>query len=88
MGVDLAREKGVKVGFVRLVVVWPFPEKLIRELAGKSKTLVVPEINCGQMVLEVERCAAGKCDTILVGHAGGGVHDPEHICEVIVGAAK
>ena len=57
----MARKKGVKVGFIRLIVVWPFPEKRIRELASKVKAFVVPEINYGQIVLEVERCAGGKC---------------------------
>ncbi len=88
MGVDLARKEGVKVGTFRLVTAWPFPEKRIKELAGKVKAFVVPEINYGQMVLEVERCAAGKAAAILVPHAGGGVHDPEVICEAIVRAAK
>jgi 2-oxoglutarate ferredoxin oxidoreductase subunit alpha len=88
MAIDLARKRGVKVGVIRLIVVWPFPEKLIRELAGKIKAFVVPEINFGQIVLEVERCAAGKASAILVPHAGGGVHNPNDICEAILRAAK
>ena len=78
----------MKVGFLRLVVVWPFPEKRIRELAGKVKAFVVPEINYGQMSLEVERSSAGKCDVIQVPHGGGGVHEPSAICQAIVGAVK
>jgi len=88
LGIEMAREKGVKVGVIRLIVVWPFPEKRIRELAGKIKGFVVPEINYGQMVLEVERCAAGQAPAIGVPHPGGGVHDPKAIFEAIVGAAK
>jgi 2-oxoglutarate ferredoxin oxidoreductase subunit alpha len=88
MGIDLARKKGIKVGFMRLIVVWPFPEKRIRELATKVKGFIVPEINYGQMVLEVERCAAGNAVTVPVSHAGGGVHDPQDICDAIVRAAK
>jgi 2-oxoglutarate ferredoxin oxidoreductase subunit alpha len=88
MGVDLARKKGVKVGVLRLEVVWPFPETRIRELSKKVKAFVVPEINYGQIVLEVERCAAGRAAAVLVSHGGGGVHDPEDICTAIVGAAK
>jgi 2-oxoglutarate ferredoxin oxidoreductase subunit alpha len=79
--VNLAREKGKKVGFIRLQVIWPFPEKLIRDLAGKVKKFVVPELNLGQLVLEVERLAAGKAEVISVPHAGGTVHDPEVIYE-------
>jgi 2-oxoglutarate ferredoxin oxidoreductase subunit alpha len=87
-GIDLAKRQGVKVGHIRLVVAWPFPEKRIRDLAGKIKAFVVPEVNLGQMVLEVERCAAGQAAAIPVSHAGGGVHDPVDICDAIVRAAK
>ena len=88
MGIDMARKKGVKVGFIRLITIWPFPEKRIRELASKVKAFVVPEINYGQIVLEVERCAAGKAAALLVPHPGGGVHDPEDICATILKGAK
>jgi len=88
MAIDMARERGVKVGVIRLIVVWPFAEKLIRELAGKIKGFVVPEINYGQIVLEVERCAAGKCATVSVPHGGGSVHEPDDICQAILGVAK
>ncbi len=88
LGVELARKQGVRVGALRLVVCWPFPEARIRELAGRVKAFVVPEINLGQMVLEVERCAAGKAAALGIPHAGGGVHDPEAICQAIVRAAR
>jgi 2-oxoglutarate ferredoxin oxidoreductase subunit alpha len=88
MGIDMARKQGVKVGFIRLIVAWPFPEQLIRDLAGAVKAFVVPEINYGQMVLEVERCAAGKAPAVCVPHGGGGVHDPQTISDAIVRAAK
>jgi len=88
MAIEMARKEGIKVGFIRLIVIWPFPEKRIAELAGNIKAFVVPEINYGQMSLEVERCAHGKCDTIHVPHGGGGVHDPSNICQAIVGAVK
>ena len=88
MAAQLARKKGVKVGFLRLVVVWPFPERRIRELARQVQAFVVPEINYGQIVLEVERCAAGEAPAVPVSHPGGGVHDPNVICEAILGAAR
>lgn len=53
------REKGVKVGLFRPITVWPFPEERLAELSKKVKTIVVPEMNLGQMVLEVER-VSGK----------------------------
>jgi 2-oxoglutarate ferredoxin oxidoreductase subunit alpha len=88
MGIEMARKKGVKVGVIRLIVLWPFPEKYIRKLATKVKAFVVPEINLGQMVLEVERCCAGNAKAVSVPHAGGGVHNPQDICDAILGAAK
>ena len=87
-GVELAREKGVKVGIIRLIVVWPFPENLIRALADKVGAFVVPEINYGQIVLEVERCAAGKAAVVALCHGGGGVHDPDSICDSILEVAR
>jgi 2-oxoglutarate ferredoxin oxidoreductase subunit alpha len=85
---SMAREKGVKVGSLRLITAWPFPERRIRELSAKIKGFVVPEINLGQMVLEVERLAAGKCKTLPVGHAGGTVHDPKTIADAIMEVAR
>jgi 2-oxoglutarate ferredoxin oxidoreductase subunit alpha len=81
--VQQARAEGLKVGLLKLVTVWPFPEKRIRELAGNVRAFVVPEINAGQIVLEVERCAAGKARTILVSHLGGDIIRPEAILEAI-----
>ncbi len=86
MAMEMARSQGAKVGMLRLIVAWPFPERRIHELAGKIKAFVVPEINYGQMVLEVQRCAEGQAPAILVPHGGGGVHDPERIVEAILGA--
>jgi 2-oxoglutarate ferredoxin oxidoreductase subunit alpha len=83
-----AREQGLRVGKLRLITAWPFPETKIRELAAKVKAFVVPELNLGQMVREVERSAAGQAKTFAVSHAGGGVHRPEDILKVIVEASK
>jgi 2-oxoglutarate ferredoxin oxidoreductase subunit alpha len=43
----------------------------------------VPEINYGQIALEVERCAGGHARTILVPHAGGDIHEPQVVLEAI-----
>jgi 2-oxoglutarate ferredoxin oxidoreductase subunit alpha len=81
--IQMAREHGVQVGRLRLVTVWPFPERRIRELAGKVKAFVVPEMNMGQVSLEVERVAGGRCRTIPVTQAGGSVHKPQAIADAI-----
>jgi len=86
--VQMARAKGIRVGTLRLICIWPFPEKLIRELAGKVKAMVMPELNMGQVVIELERCAGGQCKVISVPHAGGTVHDPAEILEAIERGTK
>jgi 2-oxoglutarate ferredoxin oxidoreductase subunit alpha len=86
--IELARQRGWKVGKLRLITCWPFPEKRIRELATKVKAFVVPELNLGQMVREVERIAGGQAKTYSVPHAGGSVHRPEDILKVIVEASQ
>jgi 2-oxoglutarate ferredoxin oxidoreductase subunit alpha len=86
--IELARERGIRAGKFRLVSAWPFPERRIRELAGRVKAFVVPELNLGQMVHEVERAAQGRAAAIPVSHAGGGVHQPAAILKAIVEAAR
>lgn len=83
-----ARKDGLKVGFMKLITAWPFPEKRIRQLAARVKAFVMPEINLGQMVLELERVVASAAKTCHVPHAGGWVHDPEDIYKVIKEAAN
>jgi 2-oxoglutarate ferredoxin oxidoreductase subunit alpha len=86
--IQLARSSGIRAGKFRLITAWPFPAERIRELAGRVKAFVVPELNLGQMVLEVERAAAGRAKVIPVSHAGGTVHNPDTILNAIVEAAR
>jgi 2-oxoglutarate ferredoxin oxidoreductase subunit alpha len=81
--VQMAREQGIAAGLLRPVVVWPFPEKRIKQLAEHARAFVVPEMNYGQLVWEVERCAGGRGRTVLVPHGGGTVHRPEDILQAI-----
>ena len=86
--IEQARKEGLKVGHLRLVTVWPFPERMIAELAARIKAFVVPELNFGQIALEVERCAGGKAPVYLVPHAGGAVHQPKDIYAAIRKSVK
>jgi 2-oxoglutarate ferredoxin oxidoreductase subunit alpha len=86
--VEEARQRGAKVGHLRLVVAWPFPAKRIRELAKTVKTFIMPELNMGQMVLEIERAVAGAARVVSLPHAGGSVHEPETILAAILEAGK
>jgi len=81
--IEHAKKKGIKIGYLRLITVWPFPEKRIKEIARNIKGFVVPELNLGQIVLEVERCAASYISVQSVPHAGGGIHDFRDIVKAI-----
>jgi 2-oxoglutarate ferredoxin oxidoreductase subunit alpha len=86
--VDDARQRGLKVGHLRLRVVWPFPSKRIRELSQRVKAFIMPELNMGQMVIELERAAKGKATVVSIPHAGGSVHEPEAILKKIIEVAQ
>ena len=85
--IQQAREEGIRVGYLRLVTVWPFPEERIRQLAKCIRAFVVPEINMGQIVREVERCAGGQAHVLGANSPGGDVLDPEYVLNVIRKAA-
>ena len=73
------RKRGHKVGFVRLITIFPFADKVIRKLAGKVKGLVVAELNFGQLVNEVERAVAGQCPVKLCAKYDMTIFEPEEI---------
>jgi 2-oxoglutarate ferredoxin oxidoreductase subunit alpha len=81
--VQLLRSEGKKVGLLRLITLWPFPEEKIRQTAKGLKAFIVPEINYGQMAYEVERCAQGQAETVLLPLMGGAIHTPENILEAV-----
>jgi 2-oxoglutarate ferredoxin oxidoreductase subunit alpha len=85
--IELARKEGIRVGYLRLITVWPFPEENIRRLAKGIRAFVVPEINMGQIVREVERCAAGQALVFGANRAGGDILEPDHVLNIIRQAA-
>lgn len=74
-----AREKGIKAGYVKIRTIWPFPEKQIAELAGRARTIIVPELNIGRVVNEVKRVVAGQAEVISMPKLGGLLHTPGEI---------
>ena len=86
--IEQARARGARVGSARLVITWPFPARRMKEIARHAKAIVVPEMNMGQMVLEVERAVAGATRVVSLPHAGGTVHDVETIVNAIMEAAR
>ncbi len=86
--VDIAREKGIKVGLLRVVTVWPSPEDTLNRLAKQVNAILVPELNMGQYVLEVERCSKGEAPVYRLNRANGKVIFPSEIVERIEEIAK
>ncbi len=74
-----ARKKGQKVGFVRLITIWPFADKIIFELAKKVRGILVAELNYGQVVGEVQRAAQGQCSVKFCGKYDMTIFEPEEI---------
>jgi 2-oxoglutarate ferredoxin oxidoreductase subunit alpha len=77
-----AREKGMKAGLLRLITLWPFPEEHVAKAAEHAKAIVVPEMNCGQLVREVER-AAKATPVAFLSKLGEEPHTPMEILEEI-----
>jgi len=79
-----ARANGLKVGLLRLITAWPFPERIVREVSQSARALLVAEINMGQMVHPVREVA--ECPVYGYCHAGGALPPPAellaHIREV------
>jgi len=76
---DLAREKGIKVGLLRPITLWPFPEQRLNELSGLVKQMLSVELNTGQMVQDVKLAVNGKVPVHFYGRLGGMVPTPEEI---------
>ncbi len=81
--VQLAREKGIKVGLLRPITLFPFPKQQIFKLADQVKGILSVELSAGQMVEDVELAAKGKVPVKHFGRTGGIIHTPEEILEAL-----
>ncbi len=74
-----AREEGIKVGLIRPITLWPFPEKIISEAADKAKAFISVEMSTGQMVEDVRLAVNGKAKVDFYGRTGGVIPSPDEI---------
>jgi 2-oxoglutarate ferredoxin oxidoreductase subunit alpha len=77
--VNELRKEGIKAGLFRPLTLWPFPEKRTAELAEQAKAIIVPEMNLGQMIIEVDRIAQGRCIIDGVNRVDGDPLNPGQI---------
>jgi len=75
-----ARKEGIKAGLLRLITIWPFPEEIVAKITKQVKAIIVPEMNYGQLVREVER-AAKTTSVFLLSKLGEEPHRPLEIVE-------
>lgn len=74
-----ARRAGLKVGLLRPISLWPFPEQRLFELAGQVQRILVVEMNAGQMLLDVQAAVQGRAPVQFYGRMGGMVPLPDEI---------
>lgn len=83
--IDQLRAEGKKVGLMRPLTLWPFPEKRLRELARQCQRMLVVEMNEGQMVRDVKLAVEGACPVGFYGRSGGMIASPDEIVNVVKG---
>lgn len=71
------------VGLLSLQTLWPFPGKEVAELAKKAEVIIVPEMNMGQMISEVERYARGQAEVVPLNRYDGEMITPDQISELM-----
>lgn len=80
--IEILRKKGVKAGLLQLVTVWPMPEKEIRAALQQAKTVIVPELNLGQLAGEVRKYNDYGCKVLQANRTDGILITPQQIVDV------
>ncbi len=80
--VRLARSRGTRVSLLKLRTLWPFPEEVVESAAERLHCVIVPEMNLGQLALEIER-VIGRRKVVRINRADGQMIDPQEILEAI-----
>jgi len=84
--VAMGREKGIKVGMLRLKTCWPFPNHVIKDLSKKVNKIIVPEMNLGQMYHPIREYAVEDCEVLPANKVGGEMHLPVELFEILEGS--
>lgn len=86
--INQARNMGIKVGMIRPITLWPFPEKAFAKAAKKAHTFISVELSMGQMIEDVKLSVGSNVNVELCNRAGGMIPSPEQVLEAIVSADK
>jgi len=82
---EMGRKNGLKVGLLRLKLVWPFPNKLITKLAKNVDKIIVPEMNLGQIFHPISEYACKHCEVVSAPKIGGEMHLPMELYKYLEG---
>jgi 2-oxoglutarate ferredoxin oxidoreductase subunit alpha len=74
-----ARDEGMRVGLLRPITLWPFPEEILGALAERIRGMLVVELSAGQMVEDVRLAVNGRCPVQFHGRMGGMVPSPDEV---------
>jgi 2-oxoglutarate/2-oxoacid ferredoxin oxidoreductase subunit alpha len=77
--ITMARERGIMIGLIRPLTIAPFPEKTIYEFSRKAKSILVVEMNLGQMFDDVKLAINGRAPIYFYGRTGGSIPMPSEI---------
>ncbi|MBK8907046.1 MAG: 2-oxoacid:acceptor oxidoreductase subunit alpha [Rhodospirillales bacterium] len=86
--VDQAQERGIRAGLFRPITLWPFPEAQFRQLDDRVRAILVPEMNAGQLCLEVERLSGRRTRIGRINRIDGEPIDPDAILSAIEELAR
>ena len=78
---EMLRKDGVKAGLLQMQTVWPLPEKEIRMVLSTARTVVVPEMNLGQIAGEIQKLNDHGCNIVQVNRIDGILITPAQIVQ-------
>jgi 2-oxoglutarate/2-oxoacid ferredoxin oxidoreductase subunit alpha len=86
--VNEARSHGIKVGLIRPITLWPFPDKVLKKAAAHAKQFISVELSMGQMIDDVKLAIECKAPVTLCNRAGGMIPSPAQVYQAIVAATE
>ena len=81
--INAAREKGIKVGLIRPITLWPFPVAPFKKAADKVKQVISVELSMGQMIEDIRLATECKVPVTLCNRVGGMIPSPEQVLKAI-----
>ena len=81
--VKMGRREGLKVALLKINILWPFPDEVVKKAIQHAERVVVPEMNIGKICREVERLSSDNQDVRSIPKLGGSLHTPYEILDII-----